>query len=201
MDFLKYIKDITLITMTLFVVIDIVGSIPVILDLKKKAGALQAGKAAWAAGIIMILFVFFGEGMLHYIGISVNAFAVAGALVIFFFAMEMILGIQLFRDEQPETASIVPLAFPLIAGGRAPDHDPFAALAVFARVRDHRHRAQPAAGLCGDQESVGHRTADRQERLVGFAPYFRYHSVGHRHSDVYYQPQNPPVASRSFPYP
>ena len=116
MDFLKYIKDITLITMTLFVVIDIVGSIPVILDLKKKAGALQAGKAAWAAGIIMILFVFFGEGMLHYIGISVNAFAVAGALVIFFFAMEMILGIQLFRDEQPETASIVPLAFPLIAG-------------------------------------------------------------------------------------
>ena len=116
MDFLKYIKDITLITMTLFVVIDIVGSIPVILDLKKNAGALQAGKAAWAAGIIMILFVFFGEGMLHYIGISVNAFAVAGALVIFFFAMEMILGIQLFRDEQPETASIVPLAFPLIAG-------------------------------------------------------------------------------------
>ena len=60
--------------------------------------------------------MFFGEGMLHYIGISVNAFAVAGALVIFFFAMEMILGIQLFRDEQPETASIVPLAFPLIAG-------------------------------------------------------------------------------------
>ncbi len=116
MEFLMHLKDITIVTMTLFVVIDIVGSVPIILDLKKKAGGLQAGKAALAAGIIMILFVFFGEGMLRFIGISVNSFAVAGALIIFFFAMEMILGIQLFKDEQPETASIVPLAFPLIAG-------------------------------------------------------------------------------------
>ena len=116
MEFLMHLKDITNVTMTLFVVIDIVGSVPIILDLKKKAGGLQAGKAALAAGIIMILFVFFGEGMLRFIGISVNSFAVAGALIIFFFAMEMILGIQLFKDEQPETASIVPLAFPLIAG-------------------------------------------------------------------------------------
>ena len=116
MDFLMYLKDITIVTMTLFVVIDIVGSIPIILDLKKKAGGLQAGKAALSAGFIMILFVFFGEGMLRFIGISVNSFAVAGALIIFFFAMEMILGIQLFKDEEPETASIVPLAFPLIAG-------------------------------------------------------------------------------------
>ena len=111
-----HLKDITIITMTLFVVIDIIGSVPIILDLKKKAGGLQAGKAALSAGIIMILFVFFGEGMLRFIGISVNSFAVAGALIIFFFAMEMILGIQLFKDEEPETASIVPLAFPLIAG-------------------------------------------------------------------------------------
>ena len=116
MEFLMHLKDITIVTMTLFVVIDIVGSVPIILDLKKKAGGLQAGKAALAEGIIMILFVFFGEGMLRFIGISVNSFAVAGALIIFFFAMEMILGIQLFKDEQPETASIVPLAFPLIAG-------------------------------------------------------------------------------------
>ena len=116
MEFLMHLKDITIITMTLFVVIDIIGSVPIILDLKKKAGGLQAGKAALSAGIIMILFVFFGEGMLRFIGISVNSFAVAGALIIFFFAMEMILGIQLFKDEEPETASIVPLAFPLIAG-------------------------------------------------------------------------------------
>lgn len=116
MEFLLHLKDITIITMTLFVVIDIIGSVPIILDLKKKAGGLQAGKAALSAGIIMILFVFFGEGMLRFIGISVNSFAVAGALIIFFFAMEMILGIQLFKDEEPETASIVPLAFPLIAG-------------------------------------------------------------------------------------
>ena len=116
MEFLVHLKDITIITMTLFVVIDIIGSVPIILDLKKKAGGLQAGKAALSAGIIMILFVFFGEGMLRFIGISVNSFAVAGALIIFFFAMEMILGIQLFKDEEPETASIVPLAFPLIAG-------------------------------------------------------------------------------------
>ena len=116
MEFLLHLKDITIITMTLFVVIDIIGSVPIILDLKKKAGGLQAGKAALSAGLIMILFVFFGEGMLRFIGISVNSFAVAGALIIFFFAMEMILGIQLFKDEEPETASIVPLAFPLIAG-------------------------------------------------------------------------------------
>lgn len=116
MEFLAHLKDVTIITMTLFVVIDIIGSVPIILDLKKKAGGLQAGKAALSAGIIMILFVFFGEGMLRFIGISVNSFAVAGALIIFFFAMEMILGIQLFKDEEPETASIVPLAFPLIAG-------------------------------------------------------------------------------------
>ena len=102
--------------MTLFVVIDIIGNVPVILDLKNKAGKIEAGKAALSAGIIMILFVFFGEGMLRFIGISVNSFAVAGALIIFFFAIEMILGVQLFKDIEPETASIVPLAFPLIAG-------------------------------------------------------------------------------------
>lgn len=116
MEFLAHLKDITIITMTLFVVIDIIGNVPVILDLKNKAGKIEAGKAALSAGIIMILFVFFGEGMLRFIGISVNSFAVAGALIIFFFAIEMILGVQLFKDIEPETASIVPLAFPLIAG-------------------------------------------------------------------------------------
>ena len=116
MTFLERLKDITTITMTLFAVIDIIGSVPIILELKRKSGEIQAGKAAIVAGVIMILFVFFGEGMLKFIGINVSSFAVAGALIILFFAMEMILGVQLFKENEPETASIVPLAFPLIAG-------------------------------------------------------------------------------------
>lgn len=116
MTFLERLKDITTITMTLFAVIDIIGSVPIILELKRKSGEIQAGKAAVVSGVIMILFVFFGEGMLKFIGINVSSFAVAGALIILFFAMEMILGVQLFKENEPETASIVPLAFPLIAG-------------------------------------------------------------------------------------
>ena len=116
MTFLERLKDITTITMTLFAVIDIIGSVPIILELKRKSGEIQAGKAAIVSGVIMILFVFFGEGMLKFIGINVSSFAVAGALIILFFAMEMILGVQLFKENEPETASIVPLAFPLIAG-------------------------------------------------------------------------------------
>ena len=116
MTFLERLKDITTITMTLFAVIDIIGSVPIILELKRKSGEIQAGKAAIVSGVIMILFVFFGEGMLKFIGINVSSFAVAGALIILFFAMEMILGVQLFKENEPETASIVPLAFPPIAG-------------------------------------------------------------------------------------
>ena len=116
MTFLERLKDITTITMTLFAVIDIIGSVPIILELKRKSGEIQAGKAAIVSGVIMILFVFFGEGMLKFIGINVSSFAVAGALIILFFAMEMILGVQLFKENEPETASIVPLAFPLLAG-------------------------------------------------------------------------------------
>jgi len=103
-------------TMVLFAVIDIIGSIPLILSLKAKVGHIQSKKASIVSGIIMISFLFVGEEILNLIGIDVNSFAVAGSFIFFFFALEMILGITLFKDEEPETASIVPLAFPLIAG-------------------------------------------------------------------------------------
>lgn len=116
MTFLDHIKDITTITMTLFAVIDIIGSIPIIITLRQKTGVIQSTKATIAAGAVMILFLFFGEGMLHFLGVTVSSFAVAGALFLFFFSIEMILGIQLFKESAPESASIVPLAFPLVAG-------------------------------------------------------------------------------------
>lgn len=103
-------------TMVLFAVIDILGSVPVIISLRSKVGHIQSEKAALVAGLIMVAFLFVGERILHVIGIDVNSFAVAGALVIFFLAVEMVLGISLFRDDQPQTASIVPIAFPLVAG-------------------------------------------------------------------------------------
>ena len=102
--------------MVLFAVIDIVGSIPIIVDLRRKVGHIQSEKASVVAGILMIVFMFVGESMLKLIGIDVNSFAVAGAFIIFFIALEMILGVQLYKDDAPETAAIIPIAFPLIAG-------------------------------------------------------------------------------------
>jgi len=109
-------KEILTASMVLFAVIDIIGSIPVILSLRQKVGHIQSEKASIVAVIIMITFLFVGEEILKLIGIDVNSFAVAGSLVILFLALEMILGIQLYKEENPETASIVPIAFPLIAG-------------------------------------------------------------------------------------
>ena len=109
-------KEIITVSMVLFAVIDIFGSIPIIIDLKRKSGNIAAGKASIVAGLIMILFLFLGESILGIIGIDVNSFAVAGAFVIFFIALEMILGIKIYKEEMPTTASIVPLAFPIIAG-------------------------------------------------------------------------------------
>ena len=109
-------KEILTCSMILFAVIDILGSIPIIIRLRQKVGHIQSEKATVAAGIIMIVFLFIGESILSVIGIDVNSFAIAGAFIIFFLALEMILGIKFYRDEEPETASIVPIAFPLIAG-------------------------------------------------------------------------------------
>ncbi len=110
------IREIGTASMILFAVIDIVGSIPIIIDLKKKAGVIQSEKASIVAGILMIMFLFVGAEILNLIGIDVNSFAVAGSFILFFLALEMILGITLYKDETPETSAVVPLAFPLIAG-------------------------------------------------------------------------------------
>ncbi len=103
-------------TMVLFAVIDILGSIPIIIDLRKKVGHIQSEKASIISAVIMIVFLFLGEGILKIVGIDVGSFAVAGSFILFFLAIEMILGITLFKDDEPESASVVPLAFPLIAG-------------------------------------------------------------------------------------
>jgi len=112
------LKEIFTAFMVLFAVIDIVGNIPIVIDLRKKVGHIQSEKASIIAGIIMIMFLFLGKTILSLIGIGVNSFAVAGAFILFFIALEMILGITLYKhDEQTSmTASIFPLAFPLIAG-------------------------------------------------------------------------------------
>ena len=109
-------KDIFTISMILFAVIDVVGSIPIIVDLRSKMGHIQSEKATIVAAVIMIAFLFVGEEILKLIGIDANSFAVAGSFVLFFLALEMILGIRLYKEDNPSTASIVPIAFPLIAG-------------------------------------------------------------------------------------
>jgi multiple antibiotic resistance protein len=111
-------KEIFTAFMVLFAVIDIIGNIPIVIDLRKKVGHIQSGKASVIAGAIMILFLFLGKSILNLIGIDVNSFAVAGAFILFFIALEMILGITLYKQEEtnPMTASIFPLAFPLMAG-------------------------------------------------------------------------------------
>mgnify|MGYP006072642167 FL=1 len=111
-------KEILTTFMVLFAVIDIVGNIPIIIDLRKKAGHIQSGKASVIAGVIMIVFLFLGESILTLIGIDVHSFAVAGAFILFFIALEMILGITLYKQEEGTAmnASVFPLAFPLIAG-------------------------------------------------------------------------------------
>jgi multiple antibiotic resistance protein len=111
-------KEIATATMVLFAVIDIVGNIPIIISLREKAGHIHSEKAAIVAAIVMILFLFLGEEILHLIGINVNEFAVAGAFILFFIAIEMILGVTLFKDDgsSPDMAAIFPLAFPMLAG-------------------------------------------------------------------------------------
>jgi len=110
------LRDILTVSAILFAVIDVVGSIPVLLEVKRKAGRIKSAQATFVSLLIMIGFLFLGETILNFIGVDVHSFAIAGSLVLFFLALEMILGIKLYKDEIPETASIVPVAFPLIAG-------------------------------------------------------------------------------------
>ena len=102
--------------MVLFAVIDIIGSIPIIVSLKQKFGQIEAKRASITAGLIMIVFLFVGNKILKFIGVDVNSFAIAGAVVIFIIALEMILGIEINKTTEAKAASIVPIAFPLVAG-------------------------------------------------------------------------------------
>ena len=103
--------------MVLFAVIDITGSIPVIISLKEKGQKIESGKAAIISTIIFVIFLFLGEAILSLFGVSINAFAVAGSLVFFILAGEMILDVEIFKYQGPgSTATIVPIVFPLIAG-------------------------------------------------------------------------------------
>lgn len=105
-------------TMVLFAVIDIVGSIPVLMDIKGKAGDIHPGRATLVALGIMLAFLFVGEGIITFLGVDINSFAVAGSFILFFMSLEMILGIELFKQDAStmKTATIVPVAFPIIAG-------------------------------------------------------------------------------------
>jgi len=108
-------------TMVLFAVIDIVGSIPIIINIKEKAGGrIFPVRTTLVALFIMVLFLFLGESILSVIGLDTQSFAVAGSFVLFFMSLEMILGVSIFKtdgeDASPKVASVVPLAFPIIAG-------------------------------------------------------------------------------------
>lgn len=111
------VKEIVSVTLILFSVIDILGNIPVVIAMKEQGKMIRPSRATFAAGILMIVFLFLGESILKLFGVDVQSFAIAGALVIFIIGMEMILGITIFKDtSETSSTSIVPLAFPLIAG-------------------------------------------------------------------------------------
>lgn len=110
--------EILSVSLILFSIIDIVGNIPIVINLRKKSGTIYSGKATIVAGFIMIIFLFLGDKILGLFGIDIGSFAIAGALIMFLIGMEMVLGIELFKPDAEESSasSIVPIAFPLIAG-------------------------------------------------------------------------------------
>ncbi len=111
------ISQITTVTFTLFAVIDVLGSIPAIISIKKKMGEINAIQATLVSGALMLLFFFVGENVLEFMGLDMQSFAIAGSIVIFILGLEMILGLELFKlDKGTNTSTIVPVAFPLIAG-------------------------------------------------------------------------------------
>jgi multiple antibiotic resistance protein len=111
------LKDLLTVTFTLFAIIDIVGSIPILISLKQKMGGMNEFKATIISGILMILFLYLGEAFLNILGLDVGSFAVGGSIVIFILGLEMVLGIEFFKGEKDiKAATVVPIAFPLIAG-------------------------------------------------------------------------------------
>lgn len=111
------LSEIITVTITLFAVIDILGSIPVLIGLKKKMGDINSIQATLVSGALMLLFFFAGGEMLRFMGLDVASFAIAGSIIIFFLGMEMIMGIEFFKGESgSKSGSVVPIAFPIIAG-------------------------------------------------------------------------------------
>lgn len=112
-----HIKDLVTVTFTLFAVIDVIGSVPVLISLKSKMGGINEVKATLISGALMILFLFIGEPFLNLLGLDVHSFAVGGSIVIFIIGLEMVLGMEFFKSEKDvRAATLVPIAFPLIAG-------------------------------------------------------------------------------------
>ncbi len=111
------IDQILTVSFTLFAVIDILGAVPILIGLKERLGEIEVGKATLASGFLMILFLFIGESFLGFLGVDIRSFAVAGSIVIFLVGLEMVLGVEFFKEDPNTSAgSIVPVAFPLIAG-------------------------------------------------------------------------------------
>ncbi|MGZ3844723.1 MAG: MarC family protein [Flavisolibacter sp.] len=110
-------KELLTVTFTLFAIIDIIGSIPVLISLKSKMGGINEVKATLISGALMVVFLFTGEPFLNLLGLDVRSFAVGGSIVIFILGLEMVLGLEFFKSEKDvRAATVVPIAFPLIAG-------------------------------------------------------------------------------------
>jgi multiple antibiotic resistance protein len=111
------LKELLTVTFTLFAIIDIIGSIPILISLQTKLGQIRAARATLISGGLMVLFLFIGEPFLNILGLDVGSFAVGGSIVIFILGLEMVLGLEFFKSEKDIRAStVVPIAFPLIAG-------------------------------------------------------------------------------------
>ena len=110
-------SELVTVSFTLFAVIDIMGSIPILISLKEKSGGINELKATLISGGLMVLFLFVGEGLLGILGLDVKSFAVGGSIVIFILGLEMVMGVEFFKsDKDVRTSTLVPIAFPLIAG-------------------------------------------------------------------------------------
>ena len=111
------LKALVTFTFTLFAIIDIVGSVPILISIKQKMGGINELRATLVSGALMILFLYAGEAFLNILGLDVKSFAVGGSIVIFILGLEMVLGLEFFKSEKDvKTATFVPIAFPLIAG-------------------------------------------------------------------------------------
>lgn len=109
--------DFLTVSFTLFAVIDVIGSVPLLISLKAKMGGIDESRATLLSGGLMILFLFVGERLLNLMGVDLRSFAVAGSIVIFILGLELVLGIEFFKtDAQVQSGTLVPIAFPLIAG-------------------------------------------------------------------------------------